>query len=200
MIQLQTKSPTYGIERKPSRAWLFGLKLWKGVRVGCFLLHISCYSKLCYFKLRFCSLVLRVQKKQKWTSLVSEFPVEVYLGGKKTSQANKKCKSTNHFSEISLNCIIGRATFQQRPEGVYWFCHSKTNWLKLGLCRARPQIDEGKTQFSFFIFSEHTAFGISLCGLQYVALHFNAFPPPDGLDKNLLVSFVQIVSYKNVYF
>lgn len=57
-----------------------------------------------------------------------------------------------------------------------------------------------KIQFSFFIFFEHVAFRISLCGLQYVTLHFNAFPPPDGLDKNLLVSFVQIVSYKKCLF
>lgn len=31
-----------------------------------------------------------------------------------------------------------------------------------------------------------------------MTLHFNAFPPPDGLDKNLLVSFVQMVSYKKM--
>lgn len=55
-------------------------------------------------------------------------------------------------------------------------------------------------QFSFFYIFQHIAFRINLCGLQYVTLHFNAFPPPDGLDKNLLVSFVQIVSYKKYLF
>lgn len=57
-----------------------------------------------------------------------------------------------------------------------------------------------KIQFSFFKFFERIAFRINLCGLQYVTLHFNAFPPPDGLDKNLLVSFVQIVLYKKCLF
>lgn len=54
------------------------------VFVGDFLLNTSCYSKLCYFKLRFRSLVLHVQKKRKWTSFVSEFPVEVYLREQKS--------------------------------------------------------------------------------------------------------------------
>lgn len=63
-------------------------------------------------------------------------------------------------------------------------CQSKADQLKLGLRGAKPQINEGNIQFSFFLFSffkvQHSEKSLVL---QYVTLHFNAFPPPDGLDK-----------------
>lgn len=82
-------------------------------------------------------------------------------------------------------------------------CQSKADWLKLGLWGARSQINEGKdTEFSFFNFFFFLCIALkrSLWGLQYVTLHFNAFSPPDGLDKDLIVSFVQMVSYRKCLF
>jgi len=82
----------------------------------------------------------------------------------------------------------------QRQAGMYRF-QSKALW------GARLQINEGKdTEFSFFFFFLTYSTQKKSLGLQYVTLHFNAFPPPDGLDKNLLVSFVQMVSYKKSLF
>lgn len=76
-------------------------------------------------------------------------------------------------------------------------CQSKADWLKLGLWGTRPQINEGKeTEFSVFwkvwilcFVFKHIALKRSLWGHQYVTLHFNAFAPPDALDKNLFISY-----------
>lgn len=141
-----------------------------------------CYIKLYYFELRFHTLVLHLQKKQKWMSFISEFPVEVYLREKNTPKQDINSNPPITLLKWISSTFLGvQLSCKDKLECIG--CQSKADQLKLGLRGARPQINEGKvTEFSFFIFLMYSTQKKSL-GLQYVTFHFNAFPPPDGLDK-----------------
>lgn len=145
MILFHTKSPTHGRERKPSRSWFFGLKFGKG--------HLMYYSKLCaILNWGFTVWFYMYRKNQKWTSFVSEFPVDVYLREKNPPKQIINSNPLITFLKWIEFALLG-VQLQCKDKQECIGCQSKANWLKLGLWGARPQINERKdTEFSFFNF------------------------------------------------